>query len=84
MFLTGDLDYIKKIGRDIFYQDVQEGTHRLSVLVMDRNGKIRGSFDLLDAAKVAEMKTLLKELLDEKAATSAEPAAATPPAKPSG
>ena len=84
LFLTGDLDYIKKIGRDIFYQDVQEGTHRLSVLVMDRNGKIRGSFDLLDAAKVAEMKTLLKELLDEKAATSAEPAAATPPAKPSG
>lgn len=68
LFLTGDLDYIKKIGHDIFYQDVQEGTHRLSVLVMDRNGKIRGSFDLLDATKVAEMKTLLKELLAEKAA----------------
>jgi protein SCO1/2 len=73
LFLTGDLDYIKRIGHDIFYQDVQESTHRLSVLVIDRNGKIRGSFDLLDAAKVAEMKTLLKQLLDEKAAAPASP-----------
>jgi protein SCO1 len=79
LFLTGDLDYIKKIGRDIFYQDVQEGTHRLSVLVMDRNGKIRGSFDLLDTAKVAEMKTLLKELLAEKAAPADQKNAAAAP-----
>ena len=85
MFLTGDLDYIKKIGRDIFYQDVQEGTHRMSVLVMDRNGKIRGSFDLLDPAKVAEMKSLLKELLAEKAAPAEQKdAAEPPPSKASG
>ena len=79
LFLTGDMDYIKRIGRDIFYQDVQEGTHRLSVLVMDRNGKIRGSFDLLDASKVAEMKTLVKELLDEKAAPASDQGPTAPP-----
>lgn len=73
LFLTGDIDYIKRIGRDIFLQDVQEGGHRNSALVIDRNGKIRGSFDLLDSVKTAEMKTLLKELLAEK---PAEPALA--------
>jgi protein SCO1 len=66
LFLTGDIDYIKRIGRDILLQDVQEGGHRNSALVIDRDGKIRGSFDLLDPAKTAEMKSLLKELLAEK------------------
>jgi cytochrome oxidase Cu insertion factor (SCO1/SenC/PrrC family) len=70
LFLTGDLDYIKRIGRDLFYQDVQEGMHGMNVLAMDRNGKIRGSFDLLDPAKVAELKTLLRELLAEKPAAA--------------
>jgi protein SCO1/2 len=79
LFLTGDIDYIKRIGRDIFLQQVEEGGHRNSALVIDRNGKIRGSFDLLDATKTAEMKTLLKELLAEKA-SDAEPAATEEPA----
>jgi protein SCO1/2 len=66
IFLTGDLDYIKRIGHDIFFQDVKEGQHRNSALVIDRSGKVRQSFDLLDPAKVVEMKALLKELLAEK------------------
>ncbi len=66
IFLTGDLDYIKRIGRDIFFQDVKEGQHRNSALVIDRSGKIRGSFDLLDPPEVGKMKSLLKELIDEK------------------
>jgi cytochrome oxidase Cu insertion factor (SCO1/SenC/PrrC family) len=74
VFLTGDLDYIKRIGHDIFLQDVQEGQHRNSALVIDRDGKIRGSFDLLDPAKAEEMKKLIHELLAEKA----EPAGDTP------
>ncbi len=80
LFLTGDLDYIKKIGREVFFQDVEEGTHRISVIVVDRNGKIRNSFDLLDPTKVTEMKVLLKELLAGKAeaSTDATPAATEP------
>jgi len=66
IFLTGDLDYIKRVGHDIFYQDVKEGQHRNSALVIDRSGKIRGSFDLLDPPEVGKMKTLLTELIDEK------------------
>jgi protein SCO1 len=74
LFLTGDIDYIKRIGRDIFLQQVEEGGHRNSALVVDRLGKIRGSFDLLDPAKTAELKALVKELLAEKPPASDEQA----------
>ena len=66
IFLTGDLDYIKRIGRDIFFQDVKEGQHRNSALVIDRSGTVRNSFDLLDPAEVVKLKALLKKLIDEK------------------
>jgi protein SCO1 len=78
LFLTGDLDYIKCIGHDIFKQQVEEGGHRNSALVIGRDGKIAGSFDLLDPAKTAEMKTLLKKLLAEEPAET-KPAATQEP-----
>lgn len=84
-FLTGDFDYIQKIGRDVFLQDVREREHRNSALVIDRNGRIRASVDLLDPVKVAELKAMLKELLKEPVAEeSAETGPAdTSPASPS-
>ncbi len=72
LFLTGDFNYIRRIGRDVFLQDIQKATHTFRALAIDRNGKIRGSFDMLDPTKVAEMKTLLKELLAEKAISPGE------------
>lgn len=77
LFLTGDLNYIKRIGHDIFLQYVQEGSHLNHALVIDRNGKIRGSFDVLDPAKTAELKNLVRQLLDEKATPEPEPASGT-------
>jgi len=67
VFLTGDLDYIKRISHDIFYQPVTEGGHYKSALAFDRNGRVRGSFDLTDAGKVDELKALVRQLLAEKA-----------------
>jgi hypothetical protein len=67
---------------------VQEGSHRNNALVIDRNGKIRNSFDLVDPTKVEELKTLVRQLLDEKASpddqSAAEPEqpASTSPAEP--
>ncbi|HEY2826942.1 MAG TPA: SCO family protein [Pirellulales bacterium] len=74
LFLTGDLEYIKRIGHDVFLQYVQEGQHLNHALVIDRNGKIRGSFDVLDPAKITEMKNLVRQVLDEKATPEAIPA----------
>ncbi len=77
LFLTGNFDYIRRIGRDVFLQDIQKATHTFRALVIDREGKIRGSFDMLDPAKVAEMKTLLKDLLT-KMSPPAESSSAVP------
>ncbi|HZZ29655.1 MAG TPA: SCO family protein [Pirellulales bacterium] len=74
VFLTGDLEYIKRIGHDVFLQYVQEGSHLNRALVIDRQGQIRNSFDLLDASKLEELKTLVRQLLDEKPAAEANPA----------
>src|SRR5262249_39972558 len=67
LFLTGDLDYIKRISKDIFFQPVTEGGHYKSAMAFDRSGHVRGSFDLTDAGKVDELKDLVKQLLAEKA-----------------
>ena len=80
VFLTGDLDYIKRIGHDVFLQYVQESSHLNRALVIDRNGKIRNSFDLLDPTKVEELKSLVRQLLDEKAETTSDGPAEAPAA----
>jgi protein SCO1/2 len=67
LFLTGDFDYIKRIGRDLFYQIVTESSHAKSAFAFDRNGRVRGSFDLTDAGKTGELKALVRQLLAEKA-----------------
>ncbi|HTQ37513.1 MAG TPA: SCO family protein [Pirellulales bacterium] len=77
VFLTGDLEYIKRIGRDVFLQYVQEGSHLNRALLIDRDGKIRNSFDMLDPAKVEELRTQIRQLLDEKPTPDAAPAAET-------
>jgi protein SCO1/2 len=68
LFLTGDFNYIRRIGRDVFLQDIQKATHTFRALAIGKDGNIRGSFDMLDPTKIAELKTLLKELLTEKPA----------------
>lgn len=65
-FLTGDLDYITRIGKEVFLQVVGPGIHMNKALLVDRNGNIAGSYDLLDVAKIAEMKTEIRRLLKEK------------------
>ena len=66
LFLTGDLDYIKRISYDIFHAPATEQGHYRSALVFDRNGQIHGSFDLTDAEKVGELRELVRQLLAQK------------------
>ena len=67
LFLTGNLDYLKRISKDIFFQPITEAGHYKSALVIDRNGKLMGSFDLVDPTKTAELKQLVRQLLAAKA-----------------
>ncbi len=76
LFLTGKMDYIKKLGREKFVQVVEPAMHTNRAIVFDRSGKIQGSFDLVDATEVTKLKTKVKALLAEEA--PAEEATAEP------
>jgi protein SCO1 len=70
VFLTGNMEYIAKIGQEIFLQVVGPGIHMNKALLVDRQGEIRGSYDLLDKEKVTELKTEIRKLLKESPSES--------------
>jgi protein SCO1/2 len=70
LFLTGDLLHIKRIGAERFslaVVDSDEGpTHSSRLVVVDRNGEIRGRYDWHDASELTAMKLMLNECLAEE------------------
>jgi protein SCO1/2 len=66
LFLTGHLDYIRKIGAERFELPVQRQTHADRLVVVDKWGNTRGSFNWHDADKVLEMEQLISLLLKEE------------------
>jgi protein SCO1/2 len=66
LFLTGNMEYIANLGREAFKQVVAPGIHMNNALLIDRQGRIRGSYDLLDVRKVSELKSEIEKLLKEK------------------
>ena len=66
LFLTGDLTYLRRVGAEVYFLPVDKQTHSESLLVLDRNSKIRGRFHWKDAAEIAKMKQTLSELLAEE------------------
>jgi protein SCO1/2 len=66
-FLTGDLKAIQKVGQESFLVAVQEGVHSERAMVVDRAGKVRASFNMLDADQIAKLKKKVGELLAEPA-----------------
>jgi cytochrome oxidase Cu insertion factor (SCO1/SenC/PrrC family) len=61
-FLTGEMRDLKHIGNDIFQVVLEKGSHYQKAFVVDRQGIIRGQFDLLDADELAKMKQMVIEL----------------------
>jgi cytochrome oxidase Cu insertion factor (SCO1/SenC/PrrC family) len=66
-FLTGDFKAIQKIGQQSFLVAVQEGVHSERAMVVDRTGKVRGSFNMLDQDQIAKLKKTVGELLAKTA-----------------
>ena len=65
LFLTGDLNYLRRVGAEMYSLAVDIGTHSESLLVVDKWGQIRQRFSWKDASEIAAMKTCLTELLAE-------------------
>lgn len=77
-FCTGDFEYIKRIGLDRMKLSVGRQMHANHAVVIDRGGKVRGRFNVLDERELAMMQQVLLECLAEEAPT--ETSAITPAA----
>ncbi len=74
--MTGDLNYIRRIGTDIFQVAVEEETHSDRVIVFDRSGTVRGAFRSTKPEEYQQLTQLIEQLLSE---TSDDPTDVTPP-----
>jgi cytochrome oxidase Cu insertion factor (SCO1/SenC/PrrC family) len=79
LFLTSsDLNYLRRVGAEVYQVPVDKQAHSERLVVMDRWGGRRGAFYWNDPAEMAEMRQLLHQLLAEKAPPAAsQPAAGT-------
>lgn len=79
-FLTGDMQTIEDIGKDSFQISVVKKVHSDRACVVDRHGKVRGSFRLTEPEQVKMLEQLLAVVESEPADdSSAEPAPAEHP-----
>ena len=66
VFLTGDFDYIRKLAAEVYLTAVPERmAHRPHLLVVDKWGKLRGSFSWKKPEELASMRELLEQTLAE-------------------
>ena len=68
-FLTGDMDVIKRVGTKTFLLPVEIGVHSERGAVFDREGRLRGSYHLLQEDRVDRLKKLIRDVLAEDDAT---------------
>lgn len=66
LFLTGNLDYIRRIAAERFGLPLAERTHADRLVVMDKWGNPRGSFDWHESDQLYEMGALIEQLIDEQ------------------
>ncbi len=64
-FLTGDMDVIKRVGTKTFLLPVEIGVHSERGAVFDREGRLRGSYHLLQEDRVDRLKKLIRDVLAE-------------------
>lgn len=65
-FLTGDFAVIKKVANESFLLPAELGVHSERGVVFDRQGRLRGSYHLLQEDRVELLKKLIREVLAEK------------------
>jgi hypothetical protein len=65
LFLTGDMNYLKRVGGEAFFLPVEERGHIDRFAVRDKWGNFRGAFDWTDPAEIVKLKILVDKLLVE-------------------
>jgi cytochrome oxidase Cu insertion factor (SCO1/SenC/PrrC family) len=75
-FLTGDFALIRKVANESFLLPAEVGVHSERGVVFDRQGRLRGSYHLLQDDRVALLEKLIRDVLAEE---PVEPAPAEEP-----
>jgi cytochrome oxidase Cu insertion factor (SCO1/SenC/PrrC family) len=70
-FLTGDMATIKEIANGTFLLPAEVGVHSERGVVFDREGRLRGSYHLLQPDRVQLLEKLIRDVLDEPAGSAA-------------
>jgi protein SCO1/2 len=73
VFLTGELNYLQRVGAEVYTVAVDKQTHVERFLVFDKWGKQRGQFRWNKPVETTEMKLLLTKLLAETEPPPEEP-----------
>ena len=73
-FLTGDMGAIKKIANETFLLPAEVGVHSERGVVFDRQGRLRGSYHLLQPDRVKLLEKLIRDVLAEPVDPAAAPA----------
>jgi cytochrome oxidase Cu insertion factor (SCO1/SenC/PrrC family) len=81
-FLTGDMATIKQIANGTFLLPAEVGVHSERGVVFDRQGRLRGSYHLLQPDRVKLLKQLIRDVLAEPVANPPDPA--SPQESPAG
>ena len=83
-FLTGPIDKTQHIGTTIFKLPTADMTHSEKAVIMDRQGRFAGAFNLLNPDELTMMKAALRKVLAEKPVQDKAEAAAERTASPAG
>ncbi len=73
-FLTGNQQYIEKVGANIFKVHVEPKGHSPHLIVVDREGEKRGYFNFKNPVEMENLRALVNELLAEKPQADEPPA----------
>ncbi|PHQ33566.1 SCO family protein [Rhodopirellula bahusiensis] len=69
LFLTGELNYIRRIGAEIFQQPVNKQFHTERFVLVDPDGKIEGFYNWPEKRQLEKLKESIESMLQEEASS---------------
>ncbi len=66
LFMTGDLDYIRRIGAEIYQQPVDKKFHSERFVLVDPKGAIEGFYSWPEKIQMNKLQEKIQQMLDEE------------------
>jgi protein SCO1/2 len=73
LFCRGEFDYVRRVGKEFMKVEVSWRGHADYAVVIDREGNIRGMYDVGRLSQIEKLRVLLLTCLEEKVPAPVEP-----------